>query len=144
MYSFLPPSYLVYDLYKSLPISTNNKSQNKDSKERFTEVMLAFRQMGVCGTWNTWMMCLHWNLFTIMINRKERYQQLFMWLQISNALSSHSWHSVLHLCTRLSCRLKNNICKPHIGKKNSAWYQIVCRNVFPTVLFEISDSSEWW
>ena len=35
----------------------------------------------------------------------------------AESLSSHSWHSILRLHTRLSRRLNNNICKPHFGRK---------------------------
>ena len=52
------------------------------------------------------------------------------------SLSLHSWHSVLHLCTRLSSRSNNNICKPHIGRKIIKW--CVVKIFFPAILFEIS------
>ena len=45
------------------------------------------------------------------------------------SMSSHSWHSVLRLRTRLSLRPNNNNCKPHIGRK------IVCNIKWCVVIF---------
>ena len=38
-------------------------------------------------------------------------------VHIRRSLSSQSWHSVLHLCTRLFRRPNKNICTPYTGRK---------------------------
>ena len=58
------------------------------------------------------------------------YRNVTWWrIYISSTLSSHRWHSVLRLCTRLSHRPNNNICKPLIARK------IVCEIKWRVVIF---------
>ena len=52
----------------------------------------------------------------------------------SDKVTKHSWHSLLHLCTRLSRRPNNKFCKPHIGRKIVHLYS----NLFPTSPFQVS------
>ena len=64
--------------------------------------------------------------------------QLF---HIIKAWSSHIWHSVLRLCTRLSCRPNSNIWNPHIGRKIVRYIKWCGVILFPTISIEISDRS---
>ena len=54
---------------------------------------------------------------------------------IENSLSPTRWRHPLSL----SCRLNNNICKPHIGRKivrDIKWCMVI---FFHTIVFDISD-----
>ena len=59
---------------------------------------------------------VHWAIMHSSIYTDEFYMYIVFYCS-HLALFSHSWHPVLRLRTRLSCRLNNNVYKPHIGRK---------------------------